>query len=74
MWMRCPKTRVAIAISGSRIAAIRVIPRWMLAMQISAPVPVKIVLEPYMMAGPQILRTASRSLVARAMMSPVVLF
>jgi hypothetical protein len=40
-------------------------------MKKSTPVPARMVLALYMMAGPQIMRTAWRSLVARAIRSPV---
>ena len=41
-------------------------------MKISEPMAVKTVLVPYMIAGPHSMRTAERSLVARAIRSPVL--
>ena len=69
--MRLPKIRVTTAMSGSTHSATSVIPPWMWAMNARAPMPVNTVLVPYMIAGPQSMRTACRSLVARAIRSPV---
>ena len=57
--------------SGIVARATSISRQWMCAMKASEPAASKTVFEAYMIAGPQSMRTACRSLVARAMRSPV---
>ncbi len=69
--MRWPKNWVTSATNGMVTRASRVRRALMRSMKKSAPVAVMTVLAVYMMAGPHSMRTACRSLVARAIRSPV---
>ena len=62
---------VARTTSGIGARAISISGRLIRVMKKSAPAAVQRVLAMYMMAGPQSIRTAWRSLVARAIRSPV---
>ena len=69
--MRWPKKFVAPATKGAVERASSISGTLMRVMKMSAPAAVIKVLVLYMMAGPQSIRTAWRSLVARAIRSPV---
>ena len=69
--MRSPKTRVAPATTGSAITATSVSGRSIHSMPASATAALATVLVPYMIAGPQTMRTAPRSEAERASRSPV---
>src|SRR5206468_11725771 len=71
VWMRAPKYWTRTEAMGSGTKAQRVSQGLMRIMKGSAERVKTMVLALYMMAGPRSWRTAARSLVVRAMMSPV---
>src|SRR5260370_24076875 len=64
-WMRWPTIIVVSTTSGMASSVTPASPAWMRSMKRIAPVPPNRVLAAYMIAGPQTMRTACRSLVAR---------
>jgi hypothetical protein len=71
VWMRRPNTITAIDTSGAGASAIKVKRTSACSITATERINVTLVSVQYMIPGPSIMRTAFKSLVLRAMMSPV---